>query len=305
MAPAQYGICVSVLDHGGARQLARAHLRHGLPITARANVIGFNLCLYNVEARRNPAQVIPHAGVSKSPHSSPTIAVFCSDRLERHDPDGKELRSQGAPDLFHSLLLEPLTLGIDGGRRENRYLVIIDALDETIRDGRSELAEILADYAPKLPKWIALVVTSRPETPILRPFSALSPHQIDSNSPENLSDAREFCREWLAPSVQAAAELEPLVAKVVDASEGSFLYLQMLRQDDPTGRMIASQVVAGALPRGFVGYYEHAFERQFPDHAPYRRAVPLLEILVAAAHPVPPHWLERLGWPKTSSTGGA
>jgi tetratricopeptide (TPR) repeat protein len=57
--------------------------------------------------------------------------------------------------------------------------------------------------------------------------------------------------------------------------------------------MIASQADAGALPRGF-------FERQFPDHAPYRRAVPLLEILVAAAHPVPPHWLERLGWPKTA-----
>jgi tetratricopeptide (TPR) repeat protein len=265
----------------------------------RANVIGLNLCLYNVEARRNPAQVIRTLAFQIASRL-PDYRRLLLDRPERHDPDGKELRSQGAPDLFHSLLLEPLTLGIDGGRRTNRYLVVIDALDETIRDGRSELAEILADYAPKLPKWIALVVTSRPEAPILRPFSALSPHQIDSNSPENLSDAREFCREWLAPSVQAAAELEPLVAKVVDASEGSFLYLQMRRQDDPTGRMIASQAEAGALPRGLVGYYERAFERQFPDHAPYRRAVPLLEILVAAAHPVPTHWLERLGWPKTA-----
>jgi hypothetical protein len=139
----------------------------------RANVIGLNLCLYNVEARRNPAQVIRTLAFQIA-SLLPDYRRLLLDRLERHDPDGSSLRNQGAADLFHSLLIEPLTLGIDGGRRENRYLVIVDALDEIIRDGRSELAEILAEYAPKLPKWIALVVTSRPEDPILRQFSVPS-----------------------------------------------------------------------------------------------------------------------------------
>jgi hypothetical protein len=41
------------------------------------------------------------------------------------------------PSLFDWLLAEPMRFAIDGGRGNERYLVIIDALDETIREGRS------------------------------------------------------------------------------------------------------------------------------------------------------------------------
>jgi len=72
----------------------------------------------------------------------------------------RQLRAAGKPTVNmkwvlrvmqnHGLTLERHTArrpdrGIDGGRRLERYLVIIDALDETIRDGRSALTEVVAE----------------------------------------------------------------------------------------------------------------------------------------------------------------
>jgi hypothetical protein len=42
-----------------------------------------------------------------------------------------------------------LKLSITGGRE--RYLIVIDALDEAGGDGRNELVEVLAQYAEQLP----------------------------------------------------------------------------------------------------------------------------------------------------------
>lgn len=70
--------------------------------------------------------------------------------------------------LFDALLVQPFQFAIDGGRLREPYLVVIDALDETIRDGRSVLAEVLAEYIDRLPKWVAVIVTTRPEPSILR-----------------------------------------------------------------------------------------------------------------------------------------
>src|SRR5262249_29434962 len=125
-------------DPGTGKSAFAAWLAHH----GRANVIGVNLCAYNLEGRRNAAQVIRTLAfqiASRLPDSRSRLLH----RLEQHDPNGEELPRQGAADLFHSLLVEPLSFVSDAGRSANRFLVIIDALDETLRDGRSELAEIL------------------------------------------------------------------------------------------------------------------------------------------------------------------
>jgi hypothetical protein len=96
------------------------------------------------------------------------------DRFRLHDPDGRELANKGAASMFHWLLAEPLQL-IDGGRRRDRCVVVIDALDETLRDGVSELTDLLADLAPKLPHWIAVLLTSRPDFPIAASLSHIAP----------------------------------------------------------------------------------------------------------------------------------
>src|ERR1035438_9376848 len=56
-----------------------------------------------------------------------------------------ELDRKNSAELFDGLLTNPLKLSITGGRE--RYLIVIDALDEAGGDGRNELVEVLARYA--------------------------------------------------------------------------------------------------------------------------------------------------------------
>src|SRR5262249_24408512 len=126
----------------------------------KAHVIGLNLCRYNKDDRRNPVRVIRTLAFQVATRL-PDYRRLLLDGLRRRDPDGTEtLRLGNSSELFYQLLAQPLHRCIDGGRQRDRVLVVIDGLDETIRNGRSELTEVLAEQASKLPKWIALLVTS-------------------------------------------------------------------------------------------------------------------------------------------------
>lgn len=219
------------------------------------------------------------------------------DRLKTQDPAGIELARKNSGELFASLLVEPLNLVIDGGRRRHRYLIVIDGLDETIREGRSDLAEVLAAEAQKLPPWMAIVVTSRPEEPILRQFAGLQPFRLKAESPENLDDLRSYIRAWLAITPSTGVDVEGLVAGIVTASEGNFLYVRMLR-DAVTAGTLSLDAPEG-LPQGLIGLYERWFRHRFLNPEAYETYVPLLSVIVAAEHPVPALWLTRIfGWSK-------
>ena len=262
----------------------------------KVNVIAINLCRYNVDERRNPARVLRTIAFQMASRL-PDYRSGLLDRLQKQDPDRRELDRKSVAALFDWLLAEPLRFGVDGGSRNDRYLVVIDALDETIRDGRSELAEVLAESSQKLPAWIAMVVTSRPEPSILRQFAGLDPQNFSAESDENLSDIRVYVRRWLAIESLGAGEFEARVERVVKASGGNFLYLRKLREAVEAGLMDLAH--PDALPQGLFGLYERWFRRAFPNAAEFEAYRPFFEVLVAAEHPVPEVWLERLfGWSK-------
>jgi len=66
----------------------------------------------------------------------------------------------GVPELFTKLLQEPLGKCTTC---EQRKLVIIDALDETEYESREDFLDLLMHRFPRLPKWLVLFITSRPE----------------------------------------------------------------------------------------------------------------------------------------------
>lgn len=49
-------------------------------------------------------------------------------------------------------------------------MIVIDGLDEAGGDGRNGLVDMLARNGSRLPDWIGLVVTSRPERDMIGPF---------------------------------------------------------------------------------------------------------------------------------------
>src|SRR5271166_2962282 len=267
----------------------------------KVNVIALNLCAYNSEDRRDASRVIRTLAFQIATRL-PDYRRLMLNRLKTRDREGEPLGRRSPAALFSFLLVEPLRLCIDGGRRGDRYLVVIDGLDETIRDGRSDLAEVISADAQNLPPWMAIIVTSRPEEPIQRQFAGLKPVWLKADSPENMADIESYLRGWLPSWPEIGADLESYVARIAAASEWNFLYVSKLRE------AVAAETLSlrapEGLPQGLVGLYERWFRHRFPSLETYERYSPLLSVIVAAEHPVPEAWLTRLfGWSKRKAAG--
>ena len=276
---------------GAGKSAVSAWLAH----YQRANVVGLNLCRWNDEDRSDPRRVLRTLAFLLATRL-PDYRRRLLDRFRRHDPDGHELDRKGAAAMAHWLLAEPLAL-IDGGRRRDRCVLLVDALDETQRNGVSELADLLAELAPRLPAWLALLLTSRPDFPVAASLSHIAPFRLDAaGSADNAGDLRDYASGWLATPERTPAEADALVGRVIAAASGNFMYLRKLREAvDEFGLDLNAP---GPLPQGLSGLYRLWFRRQFPDPKAYRaETAPLLEVLAAASRPVPVPLLQGMfGW---------
>jgi tetratricopeptide (TPR) repeat protein len=255
----------------------------------KLNVIGLNLCRYNIDERRDAGRVLGTLAFQIATR----VPVFRLNllRILRSQPRGKENEAKTPAQLFDRLLARPLHQGIDGGQRNDRFLVVIDALDESIVDGHSALGEVLAERAHTLPAWLAIVVTSRPEEPINRLFAGLKPQRIVADAAENVDDLRRYLSNWQAKS----NNLTGLIDQILKASAGNFLYVRKVTEGIQEGLIDPSLIEN--FPPGLTGIYEIWFRRLFPDGTAYLEFVPLLQVLVAAEHPVPERFLTILfGW---------
>ena len=71
----------------------------------------------------------------------------------------REHSRESLPDAFRVLLEDPL----HGLNRTEPMLIVIDGLDESKTEVKSEFLELIADEFEKLPKWIKILISSRPE----------------------------------------------------------------------------------------------------------------------------------------------
>jgi len=206
-------------------------------------------------------------------------------------PEITELDRKNPADLFDYLLANPLKLSISGGRE--RYLIVIDALDEAGGSGRNELVEMLAHNAPRLPDWIGIVATSRPESDVVAPLQGLNPITLDTSTETNRADIREYLHRQLAPQLAGRTNAEHLVVQILDKSEGVFLYAERFCQDVQYGHLSLDR--PEHFPQGLGGVFHQYFQRQFPDLETFRRDVrPALRTILAAREPLPVEILQRL-----------
>ena len=254
----------------------------------RANVIALNLCDARMDARNQPARALRTLAFQVA-RRIPDYRAHLLERLGRLKEPEATLAAKPPDELFQWLLAEPLFHCIDGGRGADRYLVVVDGLDETLRDGESDLEELLAGHVAKFPSWLAVVATSRPEPPIGRILAHIEPLRLEAAAGHG-QDLRVYAHGRLGPGDPAQLH------RVVAAAGGSFLYLRMLRQavEAKWMRLDAPE----GLPRGMAGMYRRWFRRQFPDKATYDRDwVPLLSVLAAARLAVPLDLLAAMfGW---------
>ncbi len=209
-------------------------------------------------------------------------------------PEIADLDRKDAAELFDYLLANPLRSVIHGGRQ--RYLIVIDALDEAGEAGRNPLVEMLARNAKRLPDWLGLVVTSRPEFDVKTPLQALNPFPLDTKSESNRVDIRDYLRRELATQLHGRADADRLVEQILEKSEGVFLYVERFCDDAQRGDLSLEH--PEQFPQGLGGIFCQYFQRQFPDLDKFRKDVrPALRAILAAREPLPVEILQRLfGW---------
>ena len=206
-------------------------------------------------------------------------------------PEITALDSKNPAELFDYLLANPLHAIIHGGRE--RCLIVIDALDEAGEAGRNPLVEMLARNIKNLPDWLALVVTSRPESAVKTPLQGLSPFVIDTRTEDNRVDLRCYLRHELAPQLKDRPDADSLVEKILEKSEGVFLYIERFCDEVQHHHLLLDR--PEKFPQGLGETFYQFFKQQFPDDEKFRKVTrPALRAILAARESLPVEILQRL-----------
>ena len=201
----------------------------------------------------------------------------------------KSIETRNVDDLFFQLFAEPLQGLI---WRESRLVILMDGLDEgTDQDGNNRLTDLISTYFMTLPGWLAFVVTSRPETPVLNRLAGFIPYEIDANDDRNRQDLRCYLDRRLSQLEQLATwtehELDRVKTTLVDRSEGMILYLEQVLQGVKNGAIEPDRI--DQIPKGLGSLYFIQFSHRFNSRmANYDNNLkPLLRLALASPGTLP------------------
>jgi len=171
-----------------------------------------------------------------------------------------KLNSVSATELFTDLILEPLhQLPQDLPKMYN----VIDALDESEFDSRNELLKLILREFIKLPKWISVILTSRPDQKILQRLRRIKPViQLIPDDPRNVNDITIFLRSILRKKINHE-EFEAGVELLVKKSEGMFLYFHYAVETLVAEDTLTLSKLESLLPDGIDDYYDQNFQRLY------------------------------------------
>ena len=153
-------------------------------------------------------------------------------------------------------------------------LIVIDGLDESATDGKSDMMKLIADHFPDLPKCVKVMVTSRPEL-FMERLSHIRMMKIEPNDEKNKSDLLQYLKVCL-PSVAARDGENPsteshhydshfkILPAIVAKCEGSFLYAfhvqnELLKRENRD--TMACEEIMSFLPEGMGSVYHEYFHR--------------------------------------------
>ena len=254
----------------------------------RSAVIGFFMC--DFQGKKDPEESAREAICTLAYQIASRLPDYRLKLLHQQGVDKEKILRKSADDLFEYLITEPLN---SSGKipEAKRLALVIDGLDEAGRnDGTNSLAEILQKHAHKLPDWLGIIVTSRPEPYLEQILAGFQTTVLDGQSHENQKDLYDFIYSKLP---QDLPNKEQISQAVLAKSGGTFLYLRLLESDKSLDITRPE-----TLPDKLDGFFKQTFFRYFPDATTYGGATePFLRLMVAAPGAVPKQFgCEMLGW---------
>ena len=154
-------------------------------------------------------------------------------------------------DAFRVLLEDPL----HSLNRTEPMLIVMDALDESKTEMKSEFLELIADEFEKLPKWIKILISSRPELQVRKKLEFLNPLEILPDDEHHQMDLEHFIQSSLPNVSQFCVFLLTLKC------ESSFLYAYYLVNELKQGGQGFEPISLDYICKGIAGFYHKQFTR--------------------------------------------
>ena len=187
-------------------------------------------------------------------------------------------------------------------------LIVIDGLDESATDDKSDMVKLIADNFSDLPSCVKVLVTSRPELS-LRGLNHVKKITIGVKDVHNKSDILKYLKVRL-PTLAARdvtnhlpqAHHSKVLPTIVEKCEGSFLYAfnvqHELRKREDLDSMTSLDIMS-FLPEGMGSVYYAYFHRLEIELKAVMKRSPdlfkLLELLVATeTHELPLMFIPRI-----------
>lgn len=208
------------------------------------------------------------------------LDLYC-ERLSHLDLENESCKVD-VKTLFDTLLISPLSK--DYPAPEKPCFVIIDGVDEaTNQDNSNQLAELVATDWKKLPSWLKLVVSSRPDPEVQQWLGGIDSISLNGSDEEQQKDLLSYLDQQLK-----AIDKNPtqeLLDQILKASEGTFHYIVLLLEDIKNGRCNPENPVE--LPMGMNSFYLQSFFRRFKNINEYKESCrPLLSLILASPEPL-------------------
>jgi tetratricopeptide (TPR) repeat protein len=210
------------------------------------------------------------------------------DGIENKRKEFLELGRKDIKYLFRRLFSEPMHGLI---RRENKYVIVIDALDEAINEnGDNHIADLIASEFTSLPgSSLSFVATSRPDASVVNSLQGFKPLKIDalSNNEDNIKDLDAYLKKFFEsdrlknlPNEKKKEIHDTLLQK----SEGVMLYLKEVVRAISEETMDIDKI--RETPKGLYSLYSSQFKVRYGKH--YEKKIkPLLRLIIASLGPIP------------------
>ena len=163
----------------------------------------------------------------------------------------REHSRDSLPDAYRVLLNEPL----HAFDRHIPVLIVVDALDESKTESKSDFLELISEEFFELPPWVKILISSRPELQVRKKLEHFNPVEILPDDCHHIRDLKHFFQQCL-PNLSKGT-----VNSLISKCEGSFLYAYYLVSELLKRDLGIEPNLDEIVPKGISGFYEKQFKR--------------------------------------------
>lgn len=196
-------------------------------------------------------------------------------------------------ELFDYLIADPLKKSFIGGHET--MCILVDGLDECGDSESNLLAEVLMQYAERLPNWLKILIFSRPEFSVMAPLAGSDCINLEKYNKEIQRDLTGFVSEKLKEHFGREFDRN-IIQTIVSKSQDVFLYAEFVTQGLIDGQIFEKDL--DCIPPGLNSIFYHWFTRVFGLDSEYiNEYADALEVIAASKEPLPKEELCRIcGW---------